>query len=92
MMACMNGNKDIVQLLLSYPNIDLNTTSNNGRTAFMYACINGNKDVVHLLLDHSGRIELNARDRYGSTVIYRFNDCRYNAKYRFSELLEIRQL
>ena len=56
MIACKNGHKDVVQLLLdnSDSNIELNARTNWwGRTALMFACSNGHKDVVQLLLDNS---------------------------------------
>ena len=55
MWACLNGHKDVVQLLLNHPDktIDLNARYDNGMTAFMLACNNGHKDVVKLLLKSS---------------------------------------
>ena len=51
MVACKNGHKDVVQLLLdnSERNIDLNARCVTGRTALMYANIYGHKDVVKLI-------------------------------------------
>ena len=60
--ACTFGRKDVVELFLSYPNIELNARSTDGTTAFMSACNNGHKDVVKLLLNHSGNnIDLDAK-------------------------------
>ena len=69
-IACANGRKDVVKLLLdiSHPNIELNARDNCGYTALMDACSIGHKDVVQLLLDHSKRIELNARNSAGMTA------------------------
>ena len=54
MVACGNGHKDVVQLLLATEkNIDLNARCNGGCTAFMDACAMGHKDVVKLLKEHS---------------------------------------
>ena len=57
MVACINGHKDVVQLLLhdSERNIDLNARNNRGWTALMIACLNEHTDVVQLLLDNSKR-------------------------------------
>ena len=46
-------NKDAVQLLLdnSKRNIDLNASSDKGRTTFNYACENGHTDAVKLLVE-----------------------------------------
>ena len=55
MLACLNGHKDVVQLLLnnSESNIDFNAKHNSGMTAFNIACKNGHKDVVKLLVECS---------------------------------------
>ena len=52
MVACLNGHKDVVKLLLDHSetNIDLNMEANYGMTAFIVACKNGHKDVVQLFL------------------------------------------
>ena len=69
MMACSNGHKDVVKLLLNhFERIEPNARSSHGWTAFMIACYKGHKDVVKLLLDHSDRIELNARTNVGWTA------------------------
>ena len=45
-IACANGHKDVVKLLLniSHPNIELNARDNCGYTALMDACSIGHKD------------------------------------------------
>ena len=55
MIACENGHKDVVKLLLdnSERHIDLNASNNGGWTAFMIACENRHKDVAQLFLDSS---------------------------------------
>ena len=69
MLACREGQKDVVQLLLNHSEIiDLNARNNFGMTAFMEACLIGHKDVVKLLLDHSNEIDLNARTNKGNTA------------------------
>ena len=67
MVACFNGHKDIVQLLLhhSESKIDLNARSCLGRTPFIWACKYGHKDIVQLFLEYSNpHIKLNARDNF----------------------------
>ena len=51
-------------------NIDLNARNDgdDGWTPFMWACWNGRKDVVKLFLEHSEKIDLNARDKFGETA------------------------
>ena len=69
MLACGEGYKDVVHLLLNhYERIELNARSNSGMTAFMWACMKGYKCVVQLLLNYSDRIELNARSNNGMTA------------------------
>ena len=55
MMACSNGQKDVVKLLLNHPKIDLNARTNDGSTAHIIACGNGQKDIAELLFDHPNR-------------------------------------
>ena len=60
MLACLMGDKEIVQSLLDNSDriIELNARTNDGITAFLLACCH----VVQLLLDCSDRnIELNVR-------------------------------
>ena len=49
--ACIDGHKEVVEQLLSYPNsgIEFNATDNNGRTGFMLPSMYGYKDVVQLI-------------------------------------------
>ena len=49
----VNGNNDIVQLLLSCPNIEFNARTNIGVTAFIFACFEGHTNVVKMLLSDS---------------------------------------
>jgi ankyrin repeat protein len=49
---------------------DVNTVTNDGRTALMYAAINNQLDVVISLMNHS-RIDLNVQDRcYNRTALH----------------------
>ena len=74
MIACDNGHKDVVQVLLDHfdTNIDLNARSDGRWTAFMFACRSGHKDIVQLLLDNSDRgvdlLDLNAKSDGGWTA------------------------
>ena len=71
MLACRNGHKDVVQLLLnnSERNIDVNARNQWEETSLMYACRYGYKDVVQLLLDNSEKnIDMNARSNGGRTA------------------------
>ena len=75
MIACQNGHKDVVKLLLEHSDrIEMNATNSYGSTAFMIACQNGHKDVVQLLLDHSySNIGLNAQRSSGRKDVVQFN-------------------
>ena len=87
MIACANGQKDVVKLLVEHPNkIELNARDNHGWTPFMSACMHGHKDVVQLLLHHSDRIELNARNNDGKTAF--MLACQYGGKDVVKLLLE----
>ena len=57
----MEDNVDVVKLLLNHSkanNIDLNSTDNDGNTAFHDACIDGNVNVVKLLLTNAKEKEI----------------------------------
>ena len=86
MLACINGNKDVVKLLLNHPNsnIELNTRGFSGETALMFACREGHKDIVEILLEHPNRFDLNAKDRYGSTALKyaELTEARFDAEFR----------
>ena len=71
MLACHNGHKDVVQLLLNCSDKDIeNTRDNVGWTAFMWACFYGKKDIVQSLLNCSDRnIQLKTRSYDGYTAL-----------------------
>ena len=61
MIACENGQYDIVKLLLD--NIDnINMVDNFGNTAIMYALKNENYRIVNLLLDHNANLDVINQD------------------------------
>ena len=69
MLACSNGNADVVEYLLGLSTIDLNDRDNYGMTALMLACSHGRADVVKILLRRLGRHnDLNVRDDRGWTA------------------------
>ena len=59
-------NYEIVELLLSQPNIDVNVKDEYGNTGFMMACWKGYPDIVRRLSYVPG-IELNCQDEEGNT-------------------------
>ena len=68
-MACENGHKEVVSLLLADPRIDPNEPRNTGATPFFIACQNGHTGVLSLLLADP-RIHLNKPRNTGATPFY----------------------
>ena len=54
MIACKNGHKEVVKLLLSSPNLDINMEDDEdlSKTALLIACYNGYEAIVEMLLSH----------------------------------------
>jgi hypothetical protein len=69
-LASMNGNLDIVKLLLAVPGIDVNahSTGINGYTALMLAAMFSRIDVVRELVKAPG-IDINAVNKFGISAI-----------------------
>jgi len=66
--GCQVGAADIIEELLSHPNIDVNRQTKTGTTAFSKACANGISPVVlHLLRD--SRVDINLPDHSTSTPL-----------------------
>ena len=68
MLAAINGKTEIVKLLLTRPDIDINAKDNNGDTPLMLAAINGKTEIVKLLLTRPD-IDINAKDNNGDTPL-----------------------
>jgi len=49
--ACRSGKYEIAKLLLSKPNIDVNSRTIKGCTPFSIACEEGDRDILKMLLD-----------------------------------------
>ena len=72
MIACRNGQRDVVQFLLNNPRsgqIDLNAKDWKGWTAVYHACYAGQTDILRLLLDHpcSNQIDFTLSREFGYT-------------------------
>lgn len=65
-IACMNGNKAIVELLLA-SGADANTTMRGGETVLMTAARTGKLEPVQALLAHGAKV--NAKERKGQTAL-----------------------
>ncbi len=66
-MAALNGNKDIVELLLAYK-ADANAKNNIGVVPLHMAADRGYTDVASLLLAHGA--DVNAKMQYGMTPLH----------------------
>lgn len=66
MEACMNGNIDLVEMLLK-AGADINKTNASGCSALMWACGAGNLKTVELLL--ASGADVNITDKYGNTAL-----------------------
>lgn len=67
--AIQSGRLDIVRLLLSMPEVDVNITDHVLKsTALMEASYSGNITVINILLDTPG-INVNAQNYYGMTAL-----------------------
>ena len=64
--ACLNDQKEIVELLLS-ANADIHKVDREDRTALFAACHSGNKEIVELLLARGA--DINKADIYGHTPL-----------------------
>ena len=69
MIACQNGHKEVVSLLLADSRIEVNKPTNRGFTPFYVACQNGRKEVVSLLLADM-RIDVNKPNKYQYTPLW----------------------
>jgi len=68
MKAASEGQVEVVKLLLTHPNMDVNKQDLNYQTALMMASVNGHTEVVQLLLEYND-IDLNIRNSDGVPAI-----------------------
>ena len=67
MLACHNGQLQIVELLLLKKQIDPNLQEKNGFNAFMLACKKGHIHIVRLLLIK--KVDIDVQDNYGVNAL-----------------------
>lgn len=67
-IAAYHGHKNIVKLLLQYPDININAQNISGMTAIMYAAQKGHENIVPMLLQ-SPKINVNVQDKDGMTAL-----------------------
>ena len=69
LIASIEGDEDIVKLLLTAKNIDTNQIDGKyGQTVLSIACEQGKKQIVQLLLEHE-KIDINIKDKNGDAAI-----------------------
>ncbi|XP_067653717.1 ankyrin repeat, PH and SEC7 domain containing protein secG-like [Haliotis asinina] len=66
--ACMGGDLETVQLILSQNVTDINIRGNGSRTPLMEAAFWGESDVVKLLMDRGANMSL--VDKFGNNVLH----------------------
>ena len=62
-MACQEGHKDIVKILLD-KQADVNIQTIKGCTPLYIACEDGNKDIVKMLLDKQADVNIQSDERF----------------------------
>ena len=70
LIACKNGQKEVVELFLKYSltlNIGLNNFDHYAYTPLIYAAKKGHYEVVRILLQNEG-IDVNGVDEYDRTA------------------------
>ncbi|XP_019858662.1 PREDICTED: transient receptor potential cation channel subfamily A member 1 homolog [Amphimedon queenslandica] len=55
-IACDEGCKEIVELLLKHNGVDINITDKDSNTPLISACIKGHTEIVKLLLKHGANV------------------------------------
>jgi len=68
MYSVINKRKEVVELLLNHPNIDVNARTEEGITALIIAAELGYKDIVEILLNYP-KIDVNAQYEKGTALI-----------------------
>jgi ankyrin repeat protein len=79
-VSCKQGNKQLIELLLNNDNLDINKRGMNGNTGLIEICRNLEQnynydhndnydEIANILLNHP-KIDINARNHYGETVLH----------------------
>ena len=68
-ISCNNGNKEIVEYLISHPKINVNKEDKHGRTPLFIACWEGKEEIVKILLKDE-RVNVNKEDNDGRTPLW----------------------
>jgi len=62
--ACLNGLKDVVELILVHQNLNINKINEYGKTAFYLACEKGYLDIVETLVKSSHDLNVHIKSYY----------------------------
>jgi ankyrin repeat protein len=78
--SCKKGNTELVELLLGNDNIDVNKIGSFGKNALFESCriftktYNEEDEKIANMLLNNPKIDINAENHYGETVIHIFSD------------------
>ena len=65
-ISCYEGNKEIVEYLISHPKINVNKEDKNGRTPFYTVCANGKDEIVKILFASGREIDTTKKTNPGN--------------------------
>lgn len=66
--ASLLNQEEVIQFLLTLPDININAASKNGQTALICAIINKHENIAKILIQNS-IVDLNIKDMYGKTAL-----------------------
>ena len=69
-LACFLGHLEVIQFLLTHPDINVNQQTEDSCTQLYYACIDGRAEAVRILLEDP-RVDINLSDNDGWTPLWR---------------------
>ena len=69
--AAQSGSSQLIEILLSHnPSLSITTRNNDGHTPLMLASIKGHLDVVKLLASKLSNVDLHAKDKVRTYILY----------------------
>lgn len=77
--AAVAGNYPLVEMLLQFPGVDVNSVDNAGQTALHLACLRPAPDIVQFLLEMPG-LMINIKDSEGKTAYDNVRDDKLNIR------------
>lgn len=79
--ACKKNDTNLLNLLLQYPQLNVNSTNALGKTPLYIACLHGNFDIVKILLLHNANI--NYHNKTGESALWAA------CKYGYSNIVDL---